>query len=71
MSCVALENAIRKKQNIVPWNQKSVFSVKATPASEEPKSNCMAITHQRFVLYKSTNGLHKGLIIQGKPNQPV
>ena len=49
MSWVALEKAIRKKKAIVPWNQKGVFNVKATPASDEPSSSCMASTHQRLV----------------------
>ena len=71
MSWVALEKAIRKKKNIVPWNQKLAFSVKATPANDEPSNNCIASTHQRLVLYKSTNGLHRGLMTQGKPSQLV
>ena len=35
---------------MVPWNQNGVFSVKATPASDEPSSICMVSTHQRLVL---------------------
>ena len=49
MSWVALLKAIRKKKAMVPWNQNGVLSVKATPASDEPSSNCMVSTHQRLV----------------------
>ena len=49
MSCVALENAMRKKNAIEPWNQNGALSVKATPANDEPNSSCMVSTHQRLV----------------------
>ena len=71
MSCVALEKAIRKKKNMVPWNQNPVLTVNATPAKAAPSSNCMDSTHHRLVLYKSTNGLHSGLITHGSPSQAV
>ena len=62
---------MRKKKNIVPWNQKLALSVKATPASDEPISTCMASTHQRLVLQMSTNGLHSGFITHGRLSQLV
>ena len=50
MSCVALLKAMRKKKNMVPWNQNEAFNVKATPPNEAAMSSCMDSTHQRLVL---------------------
>ena len=33
--------------------------------------SCMEVIHQRLVLMRSTNGLHKGLMTQGRFSQPV
>ena len=38
----------------------------AMPAKPAPISNCIVTIHQRFVLSRSTNGLQKGLITQGR-----
>ena len=41
------------------------------PASEAPINACMVSTHQRLVFSKSINGLHSGLITQGRASHPV
>ena len=66
MSCVALENAMSQKQHSVPCSQNEVGMVKATPPKAAPMSNCMAMIHQRFVRTMSMNGLHRGLMTQGR-----
>ena len=50
MSWVALEKPIRKRKNMMNWNQLEVPMVKATPAKAAPRSICIAITHHLFVL---------------------
>ena len=39
---------------------------KATPAKAAPTSACIVTIHQRLVRNRSTKGLHRGLIIQGR-----
>ena len=60
-----------KKKHIVAWNQKAVGSEKAMPARAAPMRACMVSTHQRLVFSKSMNGLHKGLMTQGRASHPV
>ena len=71
MSCVALQKAMRKKKHIVAWNQNAVGMEKAMPARAAPMSACMVSTHQRLVFSRSMNGLHRGLITQGRASHPV
>ena len=71
MSWVAELNAINQKIANVHWKKCSVGTVKAIPANPAPISNCMVVVHQRLVFIKSMNGLHNGLMTQGKFSQPV
>ena len=66
MSCVAELKATSQKMARVVWKKFGMGMVKAIPASPAPTSNCMLITHQRLVFNKSTNGLQKGLMTQGR-----
>ena len=66
MSWVALEKAITQKKKSEPWSQNEVGMVKATPPKAAPMSTSIVRIHQRLVFTTSTNGLHKGLITQGR-----
>ena len=71
MSWVAEQKAITQKKASVAWKKKSPGKTNAIPAIPPPISICMIQIHQRFVLIRSTNGLQRGLITQGKYNQLV
>ena len=66
MSWVALEKAITQKKKREPCSQKEVGIVKATPPKAAPMSSCMPVIHQRLVFTTSINGLHNGLMTQGR-----
>ena len=42
------------------------WRVKAMPAKEMASIHCMATIHQRLVMKRSTMGLQKGLMTQGR-----
>ena len=66
MSCVADVKATNQKAASDNWKKSDVGSVKAMHAKAIAMMNCMATVHQRLVFTKSTKGLQKGLITQGR-----
>ena len=71
MSWVALAKAIIQKKKSEPWSHHEAGIVNATPPRAAPMSSCMVTIHQRFDFSMSTNGLHRGLMTQGRYSQEV
>lgn len=71
MSWVAELKATSQNKASVLWKKWSAGMQNAIPASPAPMSSCMEVIHHRFVRSKSTNGLHNGLITQGRFSQLV
>ena len=66
MSWVAEAKAINQNTASVACTNPGVGSSKATPAKAAPRVNCSATIQRRLLPSKSTSGLHKGLMTQGK-----
>ena len=71
MSCVALLNATSMNNAKLVCSQNAVGRQRATLANAAPITNCILRIHQRLVRIMSTNGLQRGFITQGSPNQLV
>ena len=66
MSCVAELKAISQKKASVHCRAWGAGMENATPASDAPTMSSIATTHHRFVRIRSTTGLQKGLMTQGR-----
>ena len=71
MSWVAELKATSQNTANVVWKKWLVGMVKAMPASPAPSSNWVVIIHHRLVRSRSINGLHRGLMTQGRFSQLV
>ena len=66
MSWVALVKATSQKAAKDSWKKSDVGRVKAMQAKARAMMNCMVTVHQRLVFIRSTKGLQKGLMTQGR-----
>ena len=66
MSLVADAKAAIQKQANEDMKNMFVGKVNPTPKSATAINSCIAKNHFRFVLFKSTNGLHNGFKTHGK-----
>lgn len=66
MSWVAELKATSQKTASVALKKKGTGMKNATPASPAPISNCMVTIHHLLVFSRSTKGLQKGLMTQGR-----
>jgi hypothetical protein len=66
MSCVAEAKPVIQKNASEAWKKPSSGRQNATMPNDAIIVNCMAITHQRFVLNGSRKGDHSGFKTHGR-----